>query len=338
MGENKPLLTIHSFQFKMFDPLPRPDEDTAYILYQEGASLDKVLVITSGSKVSAADIMRGRYNKKAEVSLKWRDFTFQKEIADQTHRYIFTIMVKLRYRITDCAYVFRSKLYHIEQLLRNLVLNRINSCHGRSDITYRIELENYLMNIIAKGLQEMPFLIIEELSVKADLDEGGKAVLQARLDAATNDTIEEAESEREKKKIQREKEVEEKRLQTQWELQKKKDEQDLAKAKRDMELKNELGTDYSAFKALNNGDISYLEYGELSRRNWKASMMDKIEVVKEVADMDVLPDEILQKISLELIGMKTEEDHRQLSDVRQKAGLPDGTDKANDVINAEGYL
>lgn len=338
MENNKPMLTISNFQFRMFDPLPQPDDDTAYLLYREGESRDNILVITAGSKVSAAGIKKGHYNKKAEISLAWRNFTLQKEILDQSRKYIFTITVTLRYQVTDCAYVFQSKLYHMEPLLRSMVLNKINSCHGTSRITDRIELENYLMNIITEGLQEMPFLMAEELSVKAVLDESGMSVLRARLDATTNDTIEEADSERKKRQIQREKEVEEKRLQVQRELQAEKDKQDLENAKRKKELEDVLGIDYSAYKALRNGEISNLEYGEISRRNWKATMLDRLQVMKEIADLEVLPEGKMEQVALECLGMKTEGGYRQPSDTRQPAGLPNGTDETAFDVDEEGYL
>lgn len=341
MGETNQILTIHPFQFRVFDPLPLPDKDTAYILYREDGNPNKILVITSGKRVSAAEIRSGHYDRKAEISLAWRNFTLQKEIMDKSHSFLFTITVKLRYRITDCVYVFQSKQHHIEQLLRNLVLNKINSCHGHSAITYRIELENYLMNIITEGLQDMPFLVTEELSVKAELDERGSAVLQAERDAVKNKTIDDLENEREIEKIQRQKEVEEKRLKAQEDLKAKKDTLDIERAKRDKELMDTLKegrTDYAAFKALNNGEISYLEYGEINRRNRKAAMMDGLEVLREAADIDALSDKTLQKLSLDLLGMKTEEEHQQLSDTRHAGGLPEETDDSPDIVDGEGFI
>lgn len=338
MENNKPILTFSNFQFRMFDPLPQPDDDTAYILYREGESLDKILVITAGSKISAAEIKKGHYNKKAEVSLAWRDFTIQKEIADQTRKYIFTITVKLRYQVTDCAYVFQSKLYHMEPLLRSMVLNKINSCHGYSRITDRIELENYLMNIIAKGLQEMPFFMAEELSVEAVLDESGMSVLRARSDATTNDFIEETESERKKRQMQREKEVEEKRLQTQREIQEEINKLNIEKANGIKALENESGVEYSAFMALTNGEISNLEYNNLIRQNRVASVKEKLQMLRELSEMNILSDEKLQQLALAQIGMKTEEEYRQPSDTRQTAGLPGGADETTFDADEEGYL
>lgn len=338
MDNNKPVLTISNFQFKMFDPLPQPDNNTACILYREGGDPGKILVITSGKKVTMSDIKNGRYDKKAEVSLAWRDFTLRKEISDDTYKYTFMITVTMRYRIMDCVYVFRSKLYQMDQLLHNMVLNRINSCHGHSSITYRIELENYLMNIIAKGLQEMPFLMAEALSVKAVLDESAKAVLRAKLDATTNDTIEKTDSERKKQQIQREKEVEEIRYQKQQELQKEKNKVDLEKAKGIKKLEEELGVDFSAFMAWNNGEISGLDYNSLIRQNRTASLREKLQMLKELADLNVLSDEKLQQITLEQIGMKTETEYRQPPDGRQAAGLPDRADETNFDADSEGYL
>lgn len=44
MNKNEPLIGIENFKFSIFDSVPKPNGDTAYILYKEGGKSNQLLV------------------------------------------------------------------------------------------------------------------------------------------------------------------------------------------------------------------------------------------------------------------------------------------------------
>ena len=302
MSDNRPLFTVNNFNFSIFDSAPKPDRDTAYVLYKEGGNPDKILVITQQEPALGSTIRAGGYNKIAEVSLAWREYAFQQKIADVTGNFRFYVTVKLKYRISDCVFVFKSKMDDAEEVVRDIVSKIVEDCHKAYDIESQIELESALKDRVAERLKEITYLESKEIAVGAALDERATNIINAALDAMADESIGNNQNEQLTRKIQREKDISIKKLEAENEIQKRKNDLNDTKAEGVKALEEKLGESYSTFLAYINGEITSIEFDSRVQQNRSASMLTKLQALKQLVELDVLSGPALERAAVKLLG------------------------------------
>lgn len=196
MNENQAIFTVNNFKFGIFDSVPKPNSNSAYILYKEGGSTENILVITEQNPVLGSQIKAGGYNKLMEVSLEEKSFELKKVIADETNNFKFYITVQLKYHISDPVYIFKKRINTIAEDIRTAVSEMIEKEHKKYDIESQIELENDLKSKIAQQLQGILYIEIRELSVEADLDKRAQRIIDSNLDAMAMGVVGRNESEK----------------------------------------------------------------------------------------------------------------------------------------------
>lgn len=335
MNENQPIFTVNNFKFSIFDSVPKPDSDRAYVLYKEGASTEKILLITEQTPVLGGQIRAGGYNKLMEISLKSRDFYFQKGIADETNNFRFQVRVQLQYRISDPVYIFKNKIYSVEEQIQALVAQTIEAEHKKYDIESQIELETDLKDKIAKQLQAFSYLQIIGLSVTADLDERAQRIINSNLDAMAMDVVERNENEKLSRKIEEGKKIKIQQLEAEKEVEKRKNALNLEKAEGMKALEEKLGEDYSTFLSYINGEISSVEFDKQMHQNRNAAMVAKLQYFKQLVEMDVLSGPALERAAAKLLG----DDGDEGQSGRQMLTDSEGAGTEPDIIveDTEGY-
>lgn len=328
MSDNKSLFTVNNFKFSIFDSVPKPDQDMAYILYKEGGSPDRMLVITSQEPALGSTIRAGGFNKMAEVSLAWREYAFQQEIADITGNFRFHVTVTFKYRISDCIFVFRSKMNGVEEVVRDIVSKIVADCHKAYDIDNQIELECDLKDNIAEKLKNITFLECKEIYADAALDERARRILDAALDAMADASVSSHENEQLTRKIQLEKDIKIKTLEAENEIQERKNVLNVTKAEGLKALEEKMGDNYGTVLAYINGEISSVEFDSRMQQNKNASMLTRLQALKQLVELDVLSGPALERAAVKLLG---EGDEQSL--VEQPA-IPD-TKTADECVIVE---
>lgn len=307
MNENQPIFTVNNFKFSIFDSVPKPDGHKAYILYKEGGSAEKILIITEQNPVLGSQIRAGGYNKLMEVSLEGRNCEFQKEIADETNNFRFYIKVHLKYRVNDPVYIFKNRINTVEEKIRATFSNMIEEEHRKYDIESQIELENDLKNKILRQLQDICYIEIMELSLDAVLDERAQRIIDSNLDAMALDAVERNENEKLSRQIEEGKKIEIQQLEAAKEVEKRKNALNMEKAEGMKALEEKLGEDYSTFLSYVNGEISSVEFDEQMHKNRNAAMIAKLQYFKQLVEMDVLSGPALERAAAKLLGDGGEE-------------------------------
>lgn len=302
MSENQTVFTVSNFKFGIFDSVPKPDSDRAYILYKEGGSTENILVITEQNPVLGSQIRVGGYNKLMEVSLEEKSFELKKEIADETNNFRFYVTVHLKYHISDPVYIFKKRVNTIVEEIRAITSKVIEEKHKKYDIESQIELENYLKSQTAKRLQEILYIEIRELSVEVDLDKRAQRIIDSNLDAMAMGVLGRNESEKLSQEIEEKKKIEIQQLEASREVEKRKNALNLEKAEGMKALEEKLGEDYSTFLAYIKGEISGVEFDEKMHRNRNAAMVAKLQYFKQLVEMDVLSGPALERAAAKLIG------------------------------------
>lgn len=302
MSENQTIFTVNNFKFGIFDSVPKPDSDKAYILYKEGGSTENILVITERNPVLGSQIRAGGYNKMMEVSLEEKSLELKKKIADETNNFRFYVTVQLKYHISDPVYIFKKRVNTIEEEIRAIVSKVIEEEHKKYDIESQIELENDLKSKTAKQLQGILHIETRELAVEVDLDKRAQRIIDSNLDAMSMGVVGRNESEKLSQEIEEKKKIEIQQLEASREVEKRKNALNLEKAEGMKALEEKLGEDYSTFLAYINGDISSIEFDEKMHRNRNAAMVAKLQYFKQLVDMDVLSGPALERAAAKLIG------------------------------------
>lgn len=335
MGENKPIYTVNNFKFSIFDSVPKPDNDTAYILYREGVNFDKILVITAQQPTTSSTIKAGGYNKIVEVSLAWREFDFRKKIADKTNNFIFNIMVNLNYRISNCVDVFKTKIDNLEEKIQNEIEKIIENCHKKYDIEDQIELESDLKNKIAQKLCEITYMECRGVSVEADMDERATRIMNSALDGMVTEVVDRNTNEQLSRKIEEEKEIKLKQLDAEKEIQKRKNALNIEKAEGIKFLEEKLGINYGAFLAYMNGEINSTEFDARVQQNRNTAMEAKLQSLKQLVEIDALPGPALERVAVKLLGEGSEA--KQSEHEQQKISNSSVTDGYVVVEDTEEY-
>lgn len=302
MNENQTIFTVNNFKFGIFDSVPKPDSNSAYILYKEGGSTENILVITEQNPVLGSQIKAGGYNKLMEVSLEEKNFELKKEIADETNNFRFYITVQLKYHISDPVYIFKKRVNTIAEDIRAVVSEMIEKAHKKYDIESQIELENDLKSKIAQQLQGILYIEIRELFVEVDLDERAQRIIDSELDAMAMGVVGRNESEKLSREIEEKKKIEIQQLEASKEIEQRKNALNLEKATGMKALEEKLGEDYSTFLAYVNGEISSVEFDEQMHRNRNAAMVARLQFFKQLVEMDVLSGPALERAAVKLIG------------------------------------
>lgn len=302
MNENQPIFTVTNFKFGIFDSVPKPDSDKAYILFKEGGNIENILVITEQKPVLGGQIKAGGYNKMMEVSLEEKKFEFKKEIADETNNFRFYITVQLKYHISDPVYIFKKRINTVVEKIQEIILKVIEEEHKKYDIESQIELENDLRSRIVKHLQEILYIETRELSVGVDLDERAQRIIDSNLDVMAMGVVERNEREKLSQEIEGKKKIEIQQLEGSKEVEKIKNDLIFEKAKGMKALEEKLGEDYSTFLAYVNGEINSVEFDEKMHQNKSSAMFTKLELFKQLVDMDVLSGPALERAAVKLIG------------------------------------
>lgn len=302
MNENQTIFTVNNFKFGIFDSVPKPDSNSAYILYKEGGSTENILVITEQNPVLGSQIKAGGYNKLMEVSLEEKSFELKKVIADETNNFKFYVSVQLKYHISDPVYIFKKRVLTIAEDIRTAVSEMIEKEHKKYDIESQIELENDLKSKIAQQLQGILYIEIRELFVEVDLDERAQRIIDSELDAMAMGVVGRNESEKRSREIEEKKKIEIQQLEASKEIQQRKNALNLEKAAGMKALEEKLGEDYSTFLAYINGEISSVEFDEQMHRNRNAAMVAKLQFFKQMVEMDVLSGPALERAAVKLIG------------------------------------
>lgn len=302
MSENQPIFTVSNFKFSIFDSVPKPDGNRAYILYKEGGNTEKILVITEQNPVLGSQIRAGGYNKLMEISLEEKNFEFQKEIADETNNFRFFVKVHLKYRVNDPVYIFKDRIRTTEEKIRTIVSNAIEEEHKKYDIESQIELENDMKNKISRNLQDILYIEIMEVSLEVVLDERAQRIIDSNLDTMANDVVERNEREKLSRKIEEGKKIEIQQLEAAKEIEKRKNALNMEKAEGMKALEGKLGEDYSTFLAYVNGEISSVEFDQQMHKNRSAAMIAKLQYFKQLVEMDVLSGPALERAATKLLG------------------------------------
>lgn len=302
MNENQPIFTVSNFKFSIFDSVPKPGSGKAFILYKEGGNPEKILLITEQKPVLGSQVKAGGYNKLMEVSLEEKNFELQKEIADDTNNFRFRVNVVFKYRISDPVYIFKHKINSTDEKIRTIVSNAIVEEHKKYDIESQIELESDLKDKMAKLLEDISYIEIMELSLKAVLDERAQRIIDSNLDAMAMDVVERNESEKLSRKIEEGKKIEIQQLEAQKEIEQRKNALNMEKAEGMKALEEKLGEDYSTFLAYVNGEISSVEFDQQMHKNRSAAMVARLQYFKQLVDMEVLSGPALERAAAKLLG------------------------------------
>lgn len=320
------VLGVENFKFSIFDSVPKPDKNTAYILYREEERTDNILVITAQHPVLSSRIRAGRYNKKMRISLADREISIKKEISDDSGNFKFVVEVKISYRISDIEYIFKNKLWNTDFTIGNATIELIDMLHKKYDIESQIELQNELRDKLQERINEFSYLEVPELKILVEIDERARKIIDSNLDTMAGTVLLQNESEKASGEVEQRKRIEIQKLEAEKEIEEKKSAVRLEKARGVNALKDELGEDFGTFLAYANGEISSIEYDERMQKNRNANMMARIAGLKQLVDLDVLSGPALEKAALKLLG-----EDLSGGEIEQKA-IADSTEENSGII------
>lgn len=320
------VLGVENFKFSIFDSVPKPDKNTAYILYREEERTDNILVITAQHPVLSSQIRAGRYNKKMRISLADREISIKKEISDDSGNFKFVVEVKISYRISDIEYIFKNKLWNTDFTIGNAIIELIDMLHKKYDIESQIELQNELRDKLQERINEFSYLEVPELKILVEIDERARKIIDSNLDTMADTVLLQNESEKASVEVEQRKRIEIQKLEAEKEIEEKKSAVRLEKARGVNALKDELGEDFGTFLAYANGEISSIEYDERMQKNRNANMMARIAGLKQLVDLDVLSGPALEKAALKLLG-----EDLSGGEIEQKA-IADSTEENSGII------
>lgn len=333
MDKSGIIISVENFKFSVFDSVPKPGQDTAYILYKEGDRTEHILVITDQHPVLSSQIRAGRYDKKMSIQTSGKKISISKQISDDSGNFKFIVSIMASYRISDVAYVFRNKLWNIEAIIENIIIKLIEEKHKKYDIESQIELQNDLRNELHSQMGKLVYLETSDMKVSVELDERAKKIIDSNLDTMADAVLLQNESDKASVEVEQRKRIEIQKLEAEKTIEEKKSAVRLEKAKGLNAIKDEIGEDFATFLAYANGEINSIEYDERIQKNRNANMMARLAGLKQLVDLDVLSGPALENAALKLLGEETAE-----KKIETKAITADMEEKSDIVIeDAEEY-
>lgn len=304
MNNEQIILAVENFKFRIFDSVPKPESDRAYVLYQGNGKKENILVITSGKPVLSSQIKTGGFDKKMTVSTAVRQYEAAKSVSDQTGNYKFMIDIVVYYKIRDIEHVFRQKRWNIDEMVENYVFQIIKSVHKQYDIDSQIELENELVEMVLRIFKEkMGYLDITDYKIAVDVDERAKRIMDAALDNMADTFVMEKEREKGIAEIEGKKQLEIKKLEAEKEIESKRNDVTLTMAEGFNAIRDKIGEDSAvAFLAYVRGEISGVELDDRIRNNKNSTILSTITTLKQLADLEVLSGTALEQAAMKLIG------------------------------------
>lgn len=324
MKENQPILTVENYKFSIFDSVPKPTADIAYILYREGRTIDNLLLITSQHPVLSSQIRSGKFNKKVTVSLAWREFDLTKEIADESGNYRFIVEIGIKYRIKDAVYVFQNNLTNIDSLINNKTYDIIQPFCKQYDFESQLDLEGALRKYAEKQFNLMHYLEIAEITINVDVDEQAKKIIDSNLNTMANSVLMQNQGDIESLKVEQNKRIKIQELEAEKEIAEKKIALDLVKARGMNVIEEEIGDDLGIYLAYINGEINSVEFDERMRNSKNSAMLSNLSTLRQLVELDVLSGQALEKAVIKLLGESENE-------IEQKV-LVQNIEEENEII------
>lgn len=322
------LITVENFKFSIFDSVPKPDADTAYILYKEGGKPEQILVITNQRPVLSAQIRAGKYNKKGIMSLAVRETEVNREVADETGKFKFFLYTKVGYRVKDAGYVFIHKI-DIDTMVYNTVYEILDGIHRKYQIDDQMDLEDGIKKQLRDSLKALDYLDIFEPEIRVDVDERAREIIDSNLNTMAKSMVRQNQEDITSLEIEQRKRLETQRYEAEREVQEKINDLTLEKIKGFNTAKQEAGEDYSLVLAYINGEINSVELDEKLRDNKNDDLEKKIKALKQLVSLDpeVLSGVLLEKAILKLLGENTAS-----VESGQQNTLIEDTSKADEII------
>lgn len=323
---NTMIIAVENFKFSIFDSVPKPNQDIAFILYKEGNSTGDILVITEKHPALSNQIRAGRFDRKMTITLADREVSINKETVDTSGNFKFIINVKILYKIRDIEYIFRNHLWNTDSIVENTVMELIEKTHKKYDIESQIELQNELRINLQNQVEEWNYLDIFNLKISVEADERAKKIIDSNLDTMAETVLIQNESDRASVEVEQRKRLEIQKLEAEKEIEEKKSAVRLEKAKGVNALKDVLGDEFGTFLAYANGEITSIEFDDRMQKNKNANMMANIAWLKQLVDLDVFSGPQLERAALKLLGEETAG-----SEMEQKA-ITISADENSDII------
>lgn len=304
MNKDEQLISVEKFKFSIFDSVPKPNGDTAYILYKEGGKPNQLLVITSQRPALSSQIRAGGFNRKATMSLALREVRIRREIADESNNHKFYVDVEISYRIKEIEYVFVNRV-NIDEVVVDIINEIVGGFHKKYGILDQIELENEIRSCILTKVKALYYLEIVDSVIKVDVDDRAKKIIDSRLDTMAQSVVIQDKGEMASLEIEQKRRLEIQKQEAEKEIEEKKNAVNLTKVKGVNEIKAEVGDDYSLYLAYIKGEISSTEFDERLQHNKNADMMSKIAAFKQLVELDVLSGPAMEKAAMKLLGEDT---------------------------------
>ena len=112
-----------------------PKEGECFLLYQDGAGKDDSKVINYGIKYSSTEIRRGKYNKKAVISLRPCVIRHDQKMILENENFYFDVSVKLSCSLVDVLTFFFIDNCPEEEEIHSIIRAAIKSFDGEWNIT-----------------------------------------------------------------------------------------------------------------------------------------------------------------------------------------------------------
>lgn len=300
----QPLITVENFKFTIFDSVPKPNEDTAYILYREGRQKDPILVITNQKPVLSSDIRSGKFNKKAIMSLAFREIRADRTVSDETGHYKFFLSAKALYRVRDVRYVFVNHV-NIDKMVSNALNEILDAVHKKYSIEEQTDLEDTLKVQLRNKLNNLDYLEISEPELTITVDERAQRIIDSTLDTIATSVINQNQEDIASLQIEQKKRLEQQKYEAQKEVQKKINALQLEQIKGFNDAKEAAGENASLVLAYLKGEISSVELDKRLEDKKANHMMTNLQALKQLADLQVLSDPALERAALKLLGETT---------------------------------
>lgn len=326
---------VENFKFSVFDSVPKPDADTAYILYREGTK--DILVITSQQPVLSSQIRRGGYDKKVTLSMKERTVSVEQNLKDRSNNFTITVQASLKFRIKEPAYLYFNHVDQPETVVQGKLLEILSQHHRKHVIDEAVEMEDKIRQEINTALRESYYLEFSRKHISVMLDRRAQAILESNLEVISQRALKENENELRQIELELEKQFQLQKTESERAIEEKQSRFQKQKMENIKALEKIGGGDTPLYLSYINGEISAEQFLAMKHERGRRDLMQRLEVVKQLADMDVLSGPKLERV-VESLFIQDMQEGRTAGDGQSR--LMDNTFQiAGDIIieDAEEY-
>lgn len=197
MENYNPIILVEKFSRLLYPRVPKPDKNSAIILYRSD-DMSKYLLIDEDTGVFSSELRVRKYDMKMTIDLSEVQEGIRFEIPCAEDHHLFYININLFLKVLDPEFIFKERIKNILLPIKNGINKAKSSLNHKYSFSLKEQVKSKVEIMLEEVLKEIPYLSIDSY-VECTLDKNAQRIIDSMLEAEVKGVEEKFNEERVKK-------------------------------------------------------------------------------------------------------------------------------------------